>query len=92
MADKKETYPYVFKLKKPIQLGENTVEEIRYREPVGRDMHDIFVKDTGEIAIGGMAKLFGKICDQPSQVVDLFSAPDYMRVVQICSDFLGAGQ
>lgn len=85
-----QEYEFIYTLNDPVNYGEKEVKKIAYRNPVGRDMHGIVVKDGG-FTMGEFIKFFAKISDQAPPFYDCISPRDYMGIISLASDFLGGG-
>lgn len=78
-----------YKLQTPVKLGEqgDLVTELAFREPKAKDFRHMPM----DIRMGDMLDLAGKLCGQPSAVMDLLSIPDLMNVLEKIADFMPAG-
>ena len=93
MADEKNTYPHVYPLKKPVQLGSETITEINYRDAVAKDIRKMRVGPAAEkMELGDLLDIFTSICDQNRVVIDKLSPADCFAVTEIVNGFFPDGQ
>jgi hypothetical protein len=78
------------KLTTPIQFGEETIAELRFREEaVAGDMRGIPMRDP--MYWDDLLKLAGRLCAQPDAVISKLSMADLQEVVPLVAGFLGGG-
>jgi len=72
------------KLTKPIENGSETITELVFREMVAGDLRGINSSDQ----FGSMLDLAGKLCAQPTNVINKLGVKDTAAVVKVVSSFL----
>lgn len=74
----------VYPLKRPITVGTETVTELRFRAPKAKDMRSFPLEGR---TIGHVLDIVGKLCGQPTVVIDELSAEDLEEVSSIAGVF-----
>jgi hypothetical protein len=72
----------VYALKKPIQVGSETITELRFRAVKAKDLRQL---PTENRTMGDMLNIVGKLCGQPPNVIDELGDEDLQEV----SSFVG---
>ena len=85
MAEDRKTYT----LKKPILHGEQMLTELNIREPKAKDFRAFPV--SGQ-TVGDILNVMGKLCGQPTVVMDELCAEDVAEVASLFGGFMSAGQ
>lgn len=76
-------------LKKPIQLGSETISKLEFREPVAKDLRKL---PLDAMSMGVMLDLAGDLCAQPNHVIDQLGMADTQQVLGVVGGFLAAIQ
>jgi hypothetical protein len=82
--------PVTIKLRTPIQLGTETIEELVFRPPTGKDFRRLQTQTGYEIDT--VLALAGRLSGQPVPVIDKLSGDDLTEVFAIVSGFMPAGR
>lgn len=83
MSDPVRTYT----LKKPIQHGSETITELEFREPLGKDLDEL--PAGAGLRWGDMRKLSARLTGHPPTAFDTMSIPDVNAVLLITNELLG---
>ena len=84
---KKEEFPIVIQLQKPVTSGDKTIDEISVtREPVGADWQGFPIQGG---SIGDFQRVAARVCNCDMVIIRKLSMPDTMRLVEVLSDFFG---
>lgn len=75
------------KLQHPIKWGTETIAELTLRAPKAKDFRTFPMAPT----MGDILDFAGRLCAQPSAVIDELSAPDMMALMELVSHFLPVG-
>lgn len=76
------------KLREPIQFGSELVSELRFRRPKAKDFRRI--KSDGH-DFDMILTLAGRLCGQPSQVIDELGLEDMQEVIELVGGFMPSG-
>lgn len=79
----------VYKLKKPVAWGEDTIHELEFKTPTIGDIK--FMKLT-DPTLDDILKLGSKLSGQPQKMIEALSIEDGMEVAEILGNFLGASR
>lgn len=79
----------VYKLKKPIEWGEETITQLEFKVPTIGDIK--FMKLT-DPTLDDILKLGSKLSGQPQKMIEALSIADGMAVAELLGNFLGASQ
>lgn len=82
-------YPYVLKLKHPIQYGSQVIGEIRYRRPRAKDLKRIRPEN---METGDLINLFAAMSEYDEPTIDEMDAEDALVAIQLVGSFLANGQ
>lgn len=79
-----------YKLKKPIQFGEETITELKFRdEVVAGDLRGVPMRDP--MLFDDILRIAGRLCGQPDAVMNKLSFGDLAEVGALVGGFIGAG-
>lgn len=81
--------PKTLKLKEPIQFGSETITELRFRAPKAKDLRPLPAE--GPKTQGDSIDLAGRLCGQPSVVMDELGLEDLAEVSSIIEAFMPSG-
>lgn len=80
----------VYKLKTPVELGSETITEIRVGKIKGKHMRSL-PADPKSYTMGTMMDLASKVVGESSAVLDEMDSEDLMEVIGLVGEALGAG-
>ena len=81
----------IYKLKEPIQHGEELITELKFRtKVVAGDLRGITVREDFEF--GDLLKIAGRLSAQPDGVINKIAWQDVGEVVGLISGFMGGGR
>lgn len=72
--------PIIFKLRKPVELGSETIREVTVRPATGKDFRGLPEKDRG-------LKLAGRLTGQSDAFIDKLESHDLKEVLAAVQDF-----
>lgn len=79
--------PVTVKLKSPVRLGSQVVDELVIRRPKAKD----FRRFPAEPNTGDLLDLAGQLCGQPRPVMDELDLEDFTEVMRIVGGFMPGG-
>lgn len=95
---KPREFPFTYKLKRPVKVGEEELTELVFHEPTGEDMAEMPVpikaSETDAVApwTFGQALDFAARCaDVPPSTTRLLKPADVLEVVGLALGFIGDG-
>lgn len=76
----------VYVLATPVTFRGETILDIPYRRPKGRDVRRAFKarNDGGDMYLAMLVE----ICEQPQELFDAIDGSDYIALIEICDGFL----
>jgi hypothetical protein len=80
--------PITVKLKNPITLGSQTIDEFTLRTPKAKDFRRLPM----EPKIGDLLDLLGSLAGQPKPVIDELSVEDLGTLMEITGGFVPGGR
>ena len=72
-------------LSQPIKFGSEEVTELHFRAPVARDFRSLKIQS---MSMGDLLDLASILSDTEKSKIDMLSAKDALKVVEIVSSFL----
>lgn len=79
---------FIVPLKKHITFGSQTITELRFREPKTGDLRGIPLQ---ALMSDHLMNVAGKVCGQPSTIIDELSIADALEIGALIADFLPDG-
>ena len=79
----------VLKLIDPVDLAGEEYTELRFRKARGKDLADL---PLGAPKFGDLMRLAARLAGVPPSVIEMASAADAARAVEIAGESLGSGQ
>lgn len=81
--------PKTVKLRTPIVLGKETVTELTFRPPTGKDFRKLRMEKGLEL--DAVLVFAGRLAGQPDIVIDKLEGEDLAEVIGIANVFMAAG-
>lgn len=81
-----------YKLKYPVQFGEEKIAEIEIRRPKGRDVRKVKITADGSVSMTDMMELAASLSGHPPVVIDELDAEDLFEVLDVVTSFLPSGR
>lgn len=80
---------HVYKLKKPLEWGSETITELSFKEPC---IGDIKFMKLDSITLDDILKLASKLSAQSQEIINRLSIEDGMGVAELLGNFLNPSQ
>ena len=81
----------VYKLTEPVPMGSETVTELEFRKPTGKDLRGMAGDPTG-YTLGTFLDFASDLTGEPPAVFDALCLEDTMAVVAIAGGFIASGR
>ncbi len=71
------------KLATPVQHGSETIEVLKLRKPLTKDLRPLSAQPT----FGDLLSVGARLCDQPDSVIDKLDVGDGIKLVELVGGF-----